>query len=259
MTENSNTTLSWYRQLHWQVLVAMVVGAAAGLLGGETAAAWVGWLGTLFMRLLRMVIIPLVVASIVSGIASVGGGRALGRLFGKTLGYYVLSSALAIFAGLVLVNLIRPGAGADLGAAEGAALPELETPGSPVELLLDIVPQNFLAAAAQGDMLAVIFFSILLGVAIASLRSPQPGAAGRLLRRGLPGDDGPDERHHPLPADRCLRADDRGGGQVGLDAFGPLAKYCLTIAAGLTIHILVTLPLLLLLLGRIRRASTSAT
>ena len=106
----------------------MVLGVGTGLLGGETAASWVGWLGTLFMRLLRMVIIPLVVVSIVSGIATVGGGRALGRLFGKTLGYYVLSSALAIFAGLVLVNLIRPGEGADLGAAEGRALPEAGDP-----------------------------------------------------------------------------------------------------------------------------------
>ena len=135
------------------------------------------------MRLLRMVIIPLVVVSIVSGIATVGGGRALGRLFGKTLGYYVLSSALAIFAGLALVNLIRPGEGADLGAAEGQALPELETPGSAVELLLDIVPQNFLAAAAGGDMLAVIFFSILLGVAIAGLRSPHQELLSGFFRR----------------------------------------------------------------------------
>ena len=115
MTENRNTHLPWYRQLHWQVLAAMVLGVVTGLLGGETAASWVGWLGTLFMRLLRMVIIPLVVVSIVSGIATVGGGLALGRLFGKTLGYYVLSSALAILAGLALVNLIRPGEGADSG------------------------------------------------------------------------------------------------------------------------------------------------
>ena len=252
MTENSKTHLPWYRQLHWQVLAAMVVGVATGLRGGETAAAWVGWLGTLFMRLLRMVIIPLVVASIVSGIASVGGGLALGRLFSKTLGYYVLSSALAILVGLVLVNLIRPGAGADLGAAEGKALPELETPGSPVELLLDIVPQNFLAAAAGGDMLAVIFFSILLGVAIASLRSPHQelltgffGAAFEVmmaLTRGI-------IRFLPIGVFGLMTA---AVAKFGLDAFGPLVRYCVTIATGLTIHLLVALPLLLLLLGRIR-------
>lgn len=252
MTQNRNTPLPRYRQLHWQVLAAMVLGVATGLLGGETAASWVGWLGTLFMRLLRMVIIPLVVVSIVSGIATVGGGRALGRLFGKTLGYYVLSSALAIFAGLALVNLIRPGEGADLGAAEGQALPELETPGSAVELLLDIVPQNFLAAAAGGDMLGVIFFSILLGVAIAGLRSPHQevlsgffGAAFQVMMALTGGII----RFLPLGVFGLMTA---AVAEFGLDAFGPLAKYCLTIAAGLTVHLLVTLPLLLLLLGRIR-------
>jgi Na+/H+-dicarboxylate symporter len=82
----------WYLKLHWQVLAAMVVGIVAGLAGGADFAARIGWLGTLFMRLLRMIIVPLVLSSIISGVASVGGGRALGRLFSKTLAYYVLSS-----------------------------------------------------------------------------------------------------------------------------------------------------------------------
>ena len=173
MTENA--ALPWYRQLHWQVLAAMAVGIVTGLVGGEAAASWVGWLGTLFMRLLRMIIVPLIITSIVSGVASVGGGRALGRLFSKTLGYYVLSSTLAIFVGLLMVNLIRPGEGADLGAAQGQAIPELATPTSPIDLLLNIVPENFFAAASGGDMLAIIFFAIVLGIAIGSLPS-KPGA-----------------------------------------------------------------------------------
>ncbi|HIA74549.1 MAG TPA: cation:dicarboxylase symporter family transporter, partial [Gemmatimonadetes bacterium] len=105
-------SLPWYRQLHWQVLLAMVLGAVTGAVFGEPAAARLGWIGDLFMQLLRMIIVPLVLASIISGVASVGGGRALGRLFSKTLGYYLLSSLLAASVGLVMVNLIRPGVGA---------------------------------------------------------------------------------------------------------------------------------------------------
>ncbi len=76
----------WYRKLHWQVLGAMLLGAVTGLLFGEGTADTVGWVGNLFMRLLRMVIVPLVLASIVSGVASISGGRAIGRLFSKPLG-----------------------------------------------------------------------------------------------------------------------------------------------------------------------------
>ena len=118
----------WYRKLHWQVLGAMLLGAVTGLLFGEGAADTVGWVGDLFMRLLRMVIVPLVLASIVSGVASITGGRAIGRLFGKTLGYYLLTSFLAAATGLVVVNLFRPGVGASLGnVPTRTQMPELDT------------------------------------------------------------------------------------------------------------------------------------
>lgn len=249
MTETAS--LPWYRQLHWQVLAAMVLGVVTGLAGGEAAAAWVGWLGTLFMKLLRMIIVPLIVTSIVSGVASVGGGRALGRLFGKTLGYYVVSSALAILVGLVVVNLIRPGEGADLASAQGEALPDLTTPSSPIQLLLDIVPENVFAAAAQADILAVIFFSIVLGIVIGSLPSkPQEvlttlfNAAFQAMMALTSGV----VRFLPLGVFGLMTM---AIAEFGLSAFGPLAKYWATIATGLTIHILIILPLLLLLLGRI--------
>ena len=119
----------------------MLLGALTGLIFGQGAADTVGWVGDLFMRLLRMVIVPLVLASIVSGVASISGGRAIGRLFGKTLGYYLLTSFLAAATGLVVVNLFRPGIGASLGDAAGSGeMPELDTPTSGVDLLLGIVP-----------------------------------------------------------------------------------------------------------------------
>ena len=69
----------WYLQLHYQILAAMLIGVACGLIGGDTAAGWLGWMGTIFVRLLRMVIVPLILTSIISGVSAVGGGKALGR------------------------------------------------------------------------------------------------------------------------------------------------------------------------------------
>ena len=119
----------WYRRLHWQVAAALVLGVATGVLGGEAAAARIGWMGTMFIRLLRMIIVPLIFASIVSGVVSAGGGRALGRLFSKTLGYYVLTSLLAIVTGLAAVNLIRPGVGATFEASRPVMCPSSRRPG----------------------------------------------------------------------------------------------------------------------------------
>ena len=107
-----NPTLPWYRKLHWQVLMAMIAGALFATFFPE-GVPYVGWVGTLFMRALKMIVVPLVLTSITTGVASLGG-HGLGRMFSKTLGYYMLSSALAIFAGLLMVNLIQPGVGADL-------------------------------------------------------------------------------------------------------------------------------------------------
>ncbi len=242
----------WYRKLHWQILLAMTAGTVAGLVGGPALAARVGWLGTLFISLLRMIIVPLIITSIVSGVASVGGGRDLGRLFSKTLGYYVLSSALAILAGLLLVNLIQPGVGANIAGAEKAALPELSTPSSPIELLLDIVPRNVVAAAAKPDMLAVIFFCIVFGIAVANLpeeprlflvKAFDAGFQAMMkLTTGVIA-------FLPIGVFGLIA---RMVGETGLESFQALGKYMLTIALSLTIHLFVTLPLLLMLLGRIK-------
>ena len=244
---------AWYRKLHWQILIALILGAAAGAVGGTQLADLVGWLGTLFIRLLRMIIVPLVVTSIISGVASIGTGGGLGRMFGKTFGYYLLSSLLAVLAGLVLVNLIRPGVGADFTGVEGSVLPEdLRTPSSVVELLLDVVPQNVFAAASSGDMLAVIFFSILFGLALSTLPD-EP----RLRLFGF--FDAAFQAMMKLTGYVLMLAPlgvfglmTRAIASFGLGAFRSMAWYMVTVALGLTVHLFITLPLLLLLLGRIR-------
>ena len=248
---NDDPGRRWYLRLHWQIAIAMVLGVVAGVIGGEPFAARVGWLGTLFVRLLKMIIVPLVVTSIVSGVASVGGGRSLGRLFGKTLGYYVLSSLLAILVGLAAVNLIRPGVGADFAGMESAELPELSTPSSAVELLLSIVPENVLAAAAGADMLALIFFCILLGIAIGSL----PDRPREIL---LGVADSAFQAMMKLTGGVILFAPVGVFGLIanmvgtsGLGTFKAMGLYMVTILSSLGVHLFLTLPLLLILLGRI--------
>ena len=246
-----NPDLPWYRRLHWQVAIAMIVGGLTGWIGGEGAANAVGWLGDLFMRLLRMIIVPLVLTSIVSGVASVGGGRAIGRLFSKTLGYYMLSSLLAACVGVLMFNLWSPGRGADMGMAAQAELPDVQTP-TGIDLLLNIVPQNFIEAASTGDMLAIIFFCIVFGAAITTLPDKPRTLVTDIfesffkvmmnLTSGI-------IKFLPIGVFALIT---RMVGRTGLDAFGPLLKYVGTLGSGLAIHFLVTLPLLLMLLGRIK-------
>lgn len=246
-----NPDAPWYRRLHWQVLAAMVLGALVGAIFGEPMADRVGWIGDLFMKLLRMIIVPLVLTSIISGVASVGGGRALGRLFSKTMGYYVFTSFLAAFVGLMMVNLIRPGVGANLAGTDQQALPELSTPDSPIQLLLDIVPQNVIQAAATADMLALIFFCIVFGAALTTLpdktREPLVGLFEALFQAMMQLTSGI-IKFLPIGVFALIT---RMVGTTGFDAFRPLALYALTIFSGVTIHLFVTLPILLIVLGRI--------
>ena len=246
-----NPDAPWYLRLHWQVLVAMAVGALVGAVFGEPMADRVGWIGDLFMKLLRMVIVPLVLTSIISGVASVGGGRSLGRLFSKTMGYYVLSSFFAAFVGLLMVNLIRPGVGANLTGTDQQALPELDTPDSAVELLLDVIPQNVIQAAATADMLALIFFSIVFGAALTTLpaktREPLVQLFDALFHVMMNLTSGI-IKFLPIGVFALIT---RMVGTTGFDAFRPLAMYALTIGSGVTIHFLVSLPVLLIVIGRI--------
>jgi proton glutamate symport protein len=246
-----DTALPWYRQLHWQVFIAMFLGIATGVLFGTAAASRLGWIGELFMRLLRMVIVPLVLTSIITGVASVGGGRAIGRMFSKTLGYYALSSLLAILTGLFLVNIIQPGASADMGQAARQDLPVLATPGSLTQLILDIVPNNVFQAAASADMLAIIFFAIVFGLSITALPTRTQGVLQDLfealfqtmmwLTRGI-------IRLLPIGIFALMTT---MVATTGFERFRALGLYMVTIAAGLSIHLFLVLPLLLILLGRI--------
>ncbi|WP_334161050.1 dicarboxylate/amino acid:cation symporter [Phenylobacterium sp.] len=165
----------WFGVALWRrILGALVLGVVAGVVLGDAAES-IKWVGDLFIRLIRMVVVPLVFVSIVSGVAAMGDPRRLGSIGGRTLLLYLGTTAVAVGLGQGLGALFRPGAGIDFSGV--TARPVAEAP--PVgQQLMNIVPLNPLGALAAGDMLAVIFFSILLGVAIIAV-----GEAAQPVRR----------------------------------------------------------------------------
>jgi Na+/H+-dicarboxylate symporter len=148
-------------QLHWQILIALFLGVLYGLFF-PGFIDYVSWMGDIFLRALRMVIVPLILSSIISGVANIGTAENLGRLGMKTMGYYVITSTIAILTGLFFVNLFQPGVGTDLGLVQ-----EVEGLGVAREsfgqTLLNIVPLNIFDAFSSGKMLSIIFFAIMFG------------------------------------------------------------------------------------------------
>jgi Na+/H+-dicarboxylate symporter len=177
--------------LHSRILIGGALGALLGiaahlLLGDdpalETFVTYVtGPVGKIFLRLLFMLVIPLLFSALVLGVAGMGDPRNLGRVGAKTLAYTVVVSAIAVLIGITLVNVIRPGDGISpglrrellAGAAERSAnLSTAPAPASGMDLLTNIVPDNPVKAAANGDMLAVIFFSLMVGIGLALTQTP---------------------------------------------------------------------------------------
>ncbi len=147
--------------LYWQILIAFALSVLYGLFFSEHVHL-VAWMGDIFIKALKMIIIPLIFTSIISGIANVGSGDNLGRLGFKTIAYYLSTSTAALFTGLVIVNIFKPGVGADLGFAnqvEGLGVAK-ESFGC---TLMNIVPDNLFVAMVENQMLSIIFFAILMG------------------------------------------------------------------------------------------------
>lgn len=255
MSTRDSAAGPWYTRLHIQTIIAMLLGLVLGLSVGHPAARALGWIGDLFVELLNMIIVPLVFTSLVNGVASMGTGRELGRIGAKTLAYYLTSSLFAILIGLGLVNLIQPGVGAKLGGAVSRELPALEGPGGvgdvAMRLLLDFIPRNIVQDMAAGEMLGIIGFSILLGLAIghAPLQMRERGRRGfetafaiMMVLTGFV------IRLVPVGV---LGLVTRAAAESGAATFVAFGKYMLTVTLALAIHALVVLPLLLIVLGRI--------
>jgi len=175
--------------LHTKIFLGLVGGAVSGIgvnvfLGPRPEVEWIVRtvtepIGQIFLRMLVMVVVPLVFASLALGVAGLGDLRKLGRIGAKTLLYFLLVTTLAVTIGLLLVNAIRPGEGLPeevkvrlLETYRGQTAQTLEQAAATrfgVQTLVNIVPRNPIAAAVQGDMLGIIFFALLFGIALTFL------------------------------------------------------------------------------------------
>lgn len=148
-------------KLHWQILIALILSILFGMLFTDHVH-YVTWMGEVFLRALRMIIVPLIFSSIVSGVTGIGSAKNLGRMSMKTFSYYIMTSLFAILTGLVIVNLVKPGVGADLGLSSRVEGLEIAAE-SFGQTLINIIPVNIIEAMTRGDMLSIIFFAILFG------------------------------------------------------------------------------------------------
>jgi DAACS family dicarboxylate/amino acid:cation (Na+ or H+) symporter len=152
-----------------QMALGMALGVIAGLIAPSTGfeAAWFKPIGQLFINLIRMVVVPLVLATIVAGAASVGDLSKLGRVATKTLAYYFCTTAIAVVIGLIFANLMTPGIGLNLSTqgleAKAAQAPKM------IDVFLNIVPLNPVDAMSKGNMLQVIFFAMLFGFGLSAV------------------------------------------------------------------------------------------
>nr|WP_245842544.1 dicarboxylate/amino acid:cation symporter [Sphingomonas laterariae] len=154
---------AWFGIALWKrILFALVLGTIAGLAWGE-GAGQIKWIGDIFVRLIRMLVVPLVFLTIASGVAELADPRRLGSIGIKTIGMYVFTTILAVTVGLVAATLIQPGAGADFQNAVPRAVAAPKDTG---QMFMDIVPMNPFQAMANGDTLAVIFFALLIGAGV---------------------------------------------------------------------------------------------
>ena len=245
------------RSLHVQILIALILGAISGMLLGESVLHF-AFVGTLFLKGLKMIIVPLVATSIISGVVGIGRIGHFGRLSGQTFTYYLSTSLLSIITGLVLVNAISPGKGAQLrlqvppeqlahsiaqfGNGPKAALERL---------LLDMVPDNVFKAMAEGQILPVIVFCFLLGFAIVRLSDPHQERLRGFFQSAFEVMMRLTHFIIRLAPIGIFALVAKVVGTTGLSVFADLGLYALTVFAGLIVHAVVTLPIVLYFFGGI--------
>ncbi len=155
-----------------QVIIAMIIGGVVGLLMGEGAAIFAP-LGTLFIHLIKMLVIPLVAVSIIAGAASLGNSPSAGKIGIGTFGFFIATSALAVTLALIMGNIFKPGAGVDF-SSHGAAFPQVTAeqgalPGA-MDTLIGMIPTNVFESLTSGNILQILVFCIFLGIALTKVK-----------------------------------------------------------------------------------------
>ncbi len=263
-------------ELHWQILIAILLAAAAGrgvnsaIAAGVADPSFLGisfigffdYVGSMFLNALKMIIVPLIFSSIVVGVAGIGSGGNLGALGGRTLLFYVVTTLAATCIGLLLINVIGPGyvdgvpAGdmlaLDASGAEIAAVAEGRGPGDVAKVFHSMVPPNIIQAAANGQMLGIIFFAILFGYFMTHLTHEyaEPmfkfwdGVFHVMMRMT--------EWIMKFAPIGVFGLVAKVVAEAGFSAVGPLAVFAGTVILALTIHVAVIMPLFLRFVGKVQ-------
>lgn len=240
---------------HWQIFYGLILGVILGYVLKEDVT-YISWMGVLFLRALKMVIVPILLTSIMSGIINIGNPKGLGKMGLKTISYYLGTSLAAIVTGLVAVNLLKPGVGADLGFNEPVqGLAEAgENFGS---TLINIIPENIFTAFAENQMLSIIFFAVLAGVFTTSLNKDHRDAIGsgvNAIFELMMKITNFIILFTPLGVMALIAevvANNLVGGGSLINVFQRLGLYMITVILALSFHAFVTLPLALRFIGKI--------
>ncbi|MEQ8230733.1 MAG: dicarboxylate/amino acid:cation symporter, partial [Gammaproteobacteria bacterium] len=239
--------------LLWAILAGVVLGIVCGAWFGADMLA-VEWLGTLFLNALKMTIVPLIVAAVISGVCSLGDVRRLGRLGGYTVLYYASTTAVAVAIGLAVVNVIEPGSGvAELSREVPSEVASREPTGFD-DIALSMVAPNLVAAAAETQLLPLIVFTLLFAAALTTV-----GTRGEPVIAFF---DGLNEAMMKLVtwimwlapvgifALVAAQLGKAGGGAAFLAEIAAVGKYVLTVLVGLALHFLFLFVVLRVVAGR---------
>jgi len=239
------------------ILIGMIAGAGLGAVSGYffgDTILHIKFLGTLFLNALKMVVVPLVVASMIVGVSSLGDVRKLGRTSAKTISFYLVTTGCSVLVGMVLVNIIRPGAGVE---SFGAFIPDLvETSRGKtlIDVVTGLIPSNVFKAAAEGQILPLIVFSLVFGGVLTAI-----GDKGKPVIALFEGVNQAMMKivyliiwFGPIGVFALIGsivAEQRDSIEQLVTSLG---WYFLTVVLGLLVHGLVTLPIMLRFLGRQR-------
>ncbi len=258
-------------KLHWQILIAIVAAGVVGsLITKETAILGVtfydvfDFIGTMFLNALKMLIVPLILSSIICGVSGLGKSDNLGRLGTKTIGFYMISSLFAILVGLAFVNIMQPGtingepAGERLNLSSpeqlSAQLERVEGRDASdiTEIFLRMIPSNIVQAAAEGQMLGLIFFGILFGIFMSRIQAKYKDPMINFWQgifETMMGITMFVMKFAPIGVFGLVAKTITA---TGFDAFQPLLLFFATVSIALLFHAFVILPLLLRFVGGVR-------
>jgi len=256
------------KQLHWQILIAMILGIIVGsfiknnfvfILSSDILLGlyelFVSF-GVIFIKLLKMIIIPLIFTSIIVGVSSIGATKRLGNLGLKTILYYICTSLFAILIGLLLTNLLKPGINYSdnqtLGIdSESYDYEKLNTPDSTMDIFIRMIPENPISAAANGDILSLIFFALLLGISITMIPNETKKNLTEFFNALFQAIMFLTQMIIKLSPIGVFGLIVKTVSISDLNLFYSVGKYMLTIALGLSIHLLIVLPIMFFILTKI--------